>query len=40
LAENHKKILLTVIQKLNLLEKFESGESATELAIDYGVGIE
>jgi hypothetical protein len=40
MAENGKKIVLTVKQKLKLLEKFENGELATELAKDYGVGIE
>jgi hypothetical protein len=39
-AENHKKIVLKVKQKLKLLKKFESGESATELAKDCGVGFE
>jgi hypothetical protein len=38
--ENRKKIALTVKQKLELLEKFENRELATELAKDYGVGIE
>jgi hypothetical protein len=36
MAENCKKIALTVKHKLNLLEKFENGESVTELAKDYG----
>jgi hypothetical protein len=40
MAENHKKIVLTVKQKLKLIEKFENGELVTELAKDYGVGIE
>jgi hypothetical protein len=40
MAENHKKIVLTVKQKLELIEKFENRESAIELAKDYGVGIE
>jgi Mor family transcriptional regulator len=39
MAENGKKIVLTVKQKLQLLEKFENGESVTELAKDYGVEI-
>jgi hypothetical protein len=39
-AENCKKIVLTVKEKLQLLEKFENRESATELPKDYGVGIE
>jgi hypothetical protein len=38
--ENRKKIVLTVKQKLELLKKFENGESETKLAKDYGVGIE
>jgi hypothetical protein len=40
MAENHKKIVLTVKQKLKLSEKFANRESAIELAKDYGVGIE
>jgi hypothetical protein len=40
MAENSEKIVLTVKQKLELLEKSENGESATELAKDYGVGID
>jgi hypothetical protein len=40
IAENPKKIILTVKQKLELFEKFENGESATEPAKDYGVGTE
>jgi hypothetical protein len=40
MAENHKKIVLTIKRKLELLKKFESGELTTELARDYGVGIE
>jgi hypothetical protein len=40
MAENCKEIVLTVKQKLILIEEFENGESATELAKDYGVGIE
>jgi hypothetical protein len=35
MAENHKKTILTAKQKLELIEKFENGESATELAEDY-----
>jgi hypothetical protein len=35
-----KKIVLTIKPKVELNEKFENGESATELAKDYGVGIE
>jgi hypothetical protein len=36
MAENHKKIVLTVKQKLELREKFENRELTTELAKDYG----
>jgi hypothetical protein len=32
MTENHKKITLTAKQKLKLIQKFENGESATELA--------
>jgi hypothetical protein len=39
MAGNCKKLVLTVKQKLKLNEKFESGESVTELAKVYGVGI-
>jgi hypothetical protein len=40
MAQKHKKMVLTVKQQLALLEKFENGESATELAKDYGVATE
>jgi hypothetical protein len=40
MAENCKKIVLTVKQKLELCEKFESREFVTELAKGHGVGIE
>jgi hypothetical protein len=40
MAENHKKFVLTVKEKLEFIEKFENGELATELAKDYGIGIE
>jgi hypothetical protein len=36
MVENHKKIVLTVKQELELLEKLENGESAVQLAIDWG----
>jgi hypothetical protein len=39
-AENCKKIILMVKQKLVLLEKFENRELAMELAKDYGLGTE
>jgi hypothetical protein len=39
MAENYKKIVLTVKQKLKLLEKCENEESAMELAKDYAVEI-
>jgi hypothetical protein len=35
MPENHKKIVLTVKQKLE-----KNGDLVTELAKDYGVGIE
>jgi hypothetical protein len=40
MAKNSKKIILTVKQKLEFTEKFENEELVTELAEDYGVGIE
>jgi hypothetical protein len=40
MAENHKKIVLTLKQNLELTEKFENGESGTKLAKDYEVGTE
>jgi hypothetical protein len=40
MTESHKKIVLTVKQKLKLTEKFENGELATKFAKDYGVGTE
>jgi DNA invertase Pin-like site-specific DNA recombinase len=40
MVEKHKKIVLTIKQKLKLIEKFENGESATKLAKDYGIGIQ
>jgi hypothetical protein len=40
ITKNHKKIELTVKQKLKLHEDFEIGELVTELAKDYGIGIE
>jgi hypothetical protein len=39
MAEKQKKIVLTVKQKLKLIEKFESSELATKWAKDYGIGI-
>lgn len=35
--ENHNKTVLTVKQRLKLLDKFEDGDLVTELAKDYGV---
>jgi hypothetical protein len=40
MAGKHKKIVLTVKQKIELPKKFENGVSATELAKDYGVWTE
>jgi hypothetical protein len=40
MAEDHKKVVLTVKQQFALLEKFENGELVTELAEDYGIGID
>jgi hypothetical protein len=39
-AQNCKQIVLTLKQKLELIEKFENVESVTESAKDYGIGIE
>jgi hypothetical protein len=39
MAENRKKIVLTVKQKLDLLEEFENRQLVTELARAYRVGI-
>jgi hypothetical protein len=35
MAQKHKKTVLTVKQKLRLIEKVENRESATKLAKDY-----
>jgi hypothetical protein len=40
MAENRKKLLLSLEQKHELLEQFENGESVTELAKVCGVGTE
>jgi non-homologous end joining protein Ku len=40
MAEKHKKIVLTVKQKLKLLETFENGEIVTKLAKNYEVRTE
>jgi hypothetical protein len=40
MAQKCKQMLLTVKQKLKLIEKVENGESVTKLAKDYGIGIE
>jgi hypothetical protein len=40
MAEKHKKIVLTIKQKLQLIEKFENRESATKLVKDYEIGIQ
>jgi hypothetical protein len=40
MAANHKKIVLTVKQKLKKLEKFENGQLVTEFSKDYGVVTE
>jgi hypothetical protein len=39
MAGNRKKIVLTVIEKLQLTENFENKELATEIAKEYRVGI-
>lgn len=39
-AENCKKFILIVRQKLKLHDKFENGELAPEVARGYGVGIQ
>jgi hypothetical protein len=36
MTEKRNKLVLTVKQKLELLDKFENRESVTELAKDYG----
>jgi uncharacterized protein (DUF433 family) len=40
MVENHYKSVMTIKQKLKLLETLENGESVTELVKDYGVGTE
>jgi hypothetical protein len=40
MAQKHKKMVLTVKQKLKLIQKVENGESVIKLAKDYGRGIE
>jgi hypothetical protein len=40
MAENHKKIVLTVKEKLQLTEISEKGELMIELPKDYRTGIE
>jgi hypothetical protein len=40
MAEKHKKTVLTAKQKLELIEKYEKGESAIKLAKGYGIGIQ
>jgi hypothetical protein len=40
MAENCKKFVLTVKQKLEFTEKFENGEPATELTKYFGIGTE
>ena len=40
MAEKRKKVLLTLKQKLELLEKFENGEFVKKLANDYGIGVQ
>jgi hypothetical protein len=39
MAEYHKKIVMTVNQRLELFEKFENGELATDLGKDYKAEI-
>jgi hypothetical protein len=40
MAENCKKIVLTVIQKLELFEQFQNEELVTEKAKEYGIEAE
>jgi hypothetical protein len=40
MAEKCKKTVLTVKQKLELIEKSENRKWATKLAKDYGIGIQ
>lgn len=40
MTTKRKKIVLTIKQKLELIERFEKGESTTELAQDYGIGVQ
>ncbi|XP_017773308.1 PREDICTED: tigger transposable element-derived protein 2 [Nicrophorus vespilloides] len=40
MTEKRKKIVLTIKQKLELIRKFESGESTTKLANEYCIGTQ
>jgi hypothetical protein len=40
MAEKCKKIVMTVKQKLELIEKFENMALATKVGKDYGIGIQ
>jgi hypothetical protein len=40
MVEKSNKIVQTVIEQLELPETFENGELVTEVAKNYGVGIE
>jgi hypothetical protein len=40
MVQNHKRIVLTVKQQIELTEKFESRGLATELVKAYGAGTE
>ena len=40
LRKKRKKIVLTIKQKLTLIERFEKGESTSKLSEEYGIGIQ
>jgi len=40
ISERRKRVVLTIKQKLQLIEEFEKGESATKLAEKYGIGVQ
>jgi len=40
LTKKRKKIVLTIKQKLTLIERFEKGESMSKLSEEYGIGIQ
>ena len=40
MAEERKKVVLTLKEKLQVIERFEKGESAKKLSSDYGIGVQ